>query len=31
MAEVFAPGELEGIAAAYKQTAGFVVPDTTEH
>jgi 2-polyprenyl-6-methoxyphenol hydroxylase-like FAD-dependent oxidoreductase len=29
VADVFAPGELEDIAAAYKQTAGFVVPDPT--
>lgn len=27
VAEVFAPGELEEIAATYEQTAGFVVPD----
>jgi 2-polyprenyl-6-methoxyphenol hydroxylase-like FAD-dependent oxidoreductase len=29
VADVFAPGELEEIAAAYKQTAGFAVPGDT--
>jgi hypothetical protein len=26
VADVFAPGELEGISAQYKQVAGFQVP-----